>query len=174
MPPVAKQRSPRKVAALPKEMQSTGTSKPTQQAKTNQQAKGDAFLKYIQEYDDVLSARWGLVWASVPEEELTQVTIWGHFASYLCEVYVIPDGERNQGEGLKAKTAHGIWGGLIFQARGALANSVRQETKVCVCTRPSALRPSCHLRYVHDRSELARHAEICCCCALAGFLQEYR
>ena len=121
--------------ALPKEMLSGGTSKVTKQAKANQHAKGDAFLKYIKENDADLSARWGSEWASVPEEELTQEGIWGHFASFLADVYVIPKGERNQGEMLKIKTAHGMWGGLIFQARGKLAKSTRQETKVCLLAR---------------------------------------
>ena len=125
--------SPRKVAApAPKEMKSVGTSVATQQARANQRAKGDAFLKYIQETDADLSARWGEVWSSVPEAELTQETIWGHFATWLSDVYVIPAGEKNQGEMLKIKPAHGIWGGLLYQARGALASSTRQETKVCL------------------------------------------
>ena len=157
MPP-RKSSSPRKAAAPaapPKEMPSGGTSKPTQQAKSNQQAKGDSFLKYIKEHDADLSARWGTDWASVPEGELTQESIWGHFASYLADVYIIPAGEKNGGEHLKVKSAHGVWGGLIFQARGALAKSTRLETKVCILRARSARAPSAMLNACSERSERA-------------------
>ena len=117
--------------ALPKEMLSGGQSKEAKAARVSQYAKGDAFLLYISEHSAELSARWGKEWASIPEEQLTMAELWGHVASFLSEVYVIV-GNRNHDEKLKIKSAHGVWTGLLYQARCRLGTSLRQETKVCL------------------------------------------
>ena len=147
----AKPKSPcsKKAAAEqpPQEMQATGQSKEAKQARANQYAKGDAFLKYISEHSAELSARWGNEWASIPEEEMTMAEVWGHLASFLADVYTI-EGHRNHDEKLKIKSAHGIWTGLLYQARGRLGTSLRQETKVCL----PGLRARCRAQQCAERA----------------------
>ena len=113
-----------------------GKSKPTQNQQTSRKNKGDNFLQHVAVTAPELTARWGQVWANVAEAELASREIWQHFADYLSNVYVIPEGNVHAGQHLALKPAHQDWTGLIDITRKALEKTGSSESKVsCRCAR---------------------------------------
>ena len=122
-----------KSAGGSKEMKGGGQSKGTTTGKANQIRIFNLFLQTIQTTDPELASAWGATWEELPEAVLADTAVWGHFATYLCETYRIEKGYK-RGERLMLKTAHGIWGGVIEQARQRLSKSKIEETMVSACT----------------------------------------
>lgn len=99
--------------APPKEMQAKGNSVSWTSAQANHIKVFDKFLEYIAEHDEALSVRWGKAFAEVPEAEACANEIWGHLATFLAEVYIIPPGQVNAGQHYNASSAQGAWSNLL-------------------------------------------------------------
>jgi hypothetical protein len=130
------------MAQPPKEMTAAGGSKSWVGSKANHVKIGDSFLQYISESDDAdLSERWGLSWDKVPEKEAAGREIFGHLATYLAEVYIIPPGNKNAGQHYDQSTADGVWGGLVQTVRHRFEKSEDADTKARSWTVPPVTRP---------------------------------
>ena len=118
---------------MSQEMTAEGASQAWLNQQANQLAIFDSFLAELKVSE--LKARAGDSFAKLPEEVVCTKEIWGHFATYLAETYIIPKGRKNAGEKLHANTALAVWGGLIQQSERRFASQgfKEQASKVCLC-----------------------------------------
>lgn len=65
----------------------------------------------------------------MPEEEICTQELWGSFATYLSEIYVIAAGKKNVGKTYLPSTAVLVWGGLLDQLKLKLSKSTSAQTK---------------------------------------------
>lgn len=123
LPPEAARRRALAAAAkrLAREMTHVGTAVSTENQTTRQRNLFNAFLADMAESADPASAElsslWGTSFDNVPESEAATTRIYGYFATWLIETYIIPKGEINAGKPLSQGTAHGYWSGLLNQMR---------------------------------------------------------
>jgi hypothetical protein len=131
MPPSKTSKSAKATEPTTKQMDARGSSDDWQKGQEAQVKIGNELLAHVKEADSELSAKWGLEWTTVPEEEMMDEAIWGHLATFLVETRVIPAGNRNAGKKYDVGSAHGCWGGLLNQAGVRFSKSTRKETQVC-------------------------------------------
>ena len=125
-----------------KEMTADGTSDSWENNKANQVRLGNAFLKHISITDSALAKKWGADWGTVPEEHACSQEIYGHFATFLTQVYKKASDKHMELGGVIT-----AWGGVVYQASQRFKASTRPETKVgsptcaptCACALSSAL-----------------------------------
>ena len=119
--------SPGKTA--PVEMTSAGSSTSWEAQKARHENLGDEFLSWIASHDKDLSARWGLKWAEVPEEEACATEIFGYYATFLTEGHIIEKGRINAGQNFDLKSAEYAFNGSLQSVTRRFAKSKRSETQ---------------------------------------------
>ena len=133
MPPARKKESPRKPPAAgkaPAPMTTQGAARGTVSIKQNQIRILERFLEFS------ANEVWGTVWAEVPEAEVCTQDFWGSFATYLSEVYVISEGEKNAGQGMAPSTTVNTWSGLLDSTKQRFSKSDSEQTKVSLAPLP--------------------------------------
>ena len=65
----------------------------------------------------------------VPMSELAKTTIWGHYATWLVDIYVIEEGDVNAGQHLSIGPAHAAWSGAIDSARRACGKLTGEQAR---------------------------------------------
>ena len=135
-----RKRSPQKA------MDPAGQTKATQQGKAAQADKIEAFLEDMAESNPELSQIWGAAFEKVPVAVLASTEFWGHFATWLVEIYVISEGDVNGGQHLGVGPAHHAWSGAIDSARKTVAKLKAADAKEhqvhawrALCPRPRRL-----------------------------------
>jgi len=155
MPP-AKRKMDKSPARATEAVTPGGKAKSTVNQRNNRLKKCERFLLHVADMSPELSARWGIDWDEVPEDELAQRDIWAHMADFLSNVYTIEEGAVNAGQHLGLKTAHGDWSGMIDTARKALEATGRPATivRALPCPVPCVLRSPRARARGHVRSTL--------------------
>ena len=146
-----------------KEMTADGTSDSWENNKANQVRLGNAFLKHISITDSALAKKWGADWGTVPEEHACSQEIYGHFATFLTQVYKKASDKHMELGGVIT-----AWGGVVYQASQRFKASTRPETKVGSPTcAPTTLPPApapCPLRCFAPT-----RCAPCCLCVCRSF-----
>lgn len=138
----------------PVAMTADGEDEGTVQARANREKICNKFLLHISTDAPELSKRWGLQFASVPEEEICSQEFWGHLATYLVEVYI----SEKTAEKLGHKSACAVWGTSLYALKSRFQHTNRDAIKVRLrlcCARCVRVlhAPSCTVRTRRARSQ---------------------
>jgi hypothetical protein len=133
---------------------SEGSSEDWRKAKANFLRVGNLFLGHLRDASkEELSVECGLEWLELQETVVRTRTFWGLLGTFLVKVYVIGEGNKNEGQHLDVKSALAVWSGLFNLTTQALQKSDEKDTR----ERPPA-RPHC--------TEEPCVCLACACCAL--------
>ena len=108
-------------------MTADGASVSWENNKDNQNKLANLFLAHISITDSALSTKWGLDWATVPEEHAAHIDIYGHGANFLVYTY-----KKSTGKPLELGGVIVVFNGWLYQTQQRLKGSARQATKVSV------------------------------------------
>ena len=140
MPP-AKSKAPAPAPAGPLQPTTAGGGTVDWLAQQNNQVKiGDEMLEHLAVSNPETAAPWGKRFNSIPEEHAARQLLWEFAATFLINVYIIPEGRVHAGCHLGFKTAMGIWSGWINLTRKRLKESTNPSTMVRACAHPACAR----------------------------------